>query len=423
MGQRAAATRAPAATPPPEARRARAGVDVLFLLNAVAYANVVPRLPALRDDLGLSNTALGAAIAAMPAGALVCGLAAGPIVARHSSARTGRAAGAALGVAVALLAAAPSWAALALAFVALGAADAVMDVAMNTHGLRVQRLYPRSIITSFHALWSVGAVAGGVAGSAVAGGDVALEVHLAVVGGVVALAALATGRLLLPGGDDAPGAPAGLPGEAPAVAPAASTWQGLRGPGLRTLGLLALIVVVSGAIEDSPGSWGAALLRDELGTSAAFGGAVYVVFQAAMTAGRLVGDRALDRWGPVRVVRAGTLAGGAAVGLGLASGQAWATVAGFGVAGLGAATLFPVVYQAAGELPGVRTGHGVAFMAWVGRAGFLVTPPLVGALGDATSLRAALAVVPVACLVAAASAGALAPQPRRGSSGSSSSQR
>src|SRR5699024_6761182 len=84
-----------------------------------------------------------------------------------------------------------------------GGLDAVVDVAQNAHGLRVQRLYGRSIVNSFHALWSIGAIAGGAAGAAAAGVGVPLTAHLAAAAVACGVIAFAAHRCLLPGPEDA----------------------------------------------------------------------------------------------------------------------------------------------------------------------------------------------------------------------------
>jgi fucose permease len=374
----------------PRAAVARRAVAVLFLINAAAFANVVPRLPAIKEALELSNTSLGTAVAAMPVGALLSGPAAGWLVARFGSGPLAVATGVGMGLVIPGFALAPAWALLAGTFLVVGALDSLMDVSMNAHALRVQRGYGRSIINAMHGLWSIGAVLGGAAGALAAANRVPLEAHLAGAGGSIALLALLSRRWLLAGPDEPeedPGDPAVTVGTPP------STGAGRR------LALLGLLVVLSAAVEDAPQSWGAVLLRQELGTSVATAGLVFLAFQSAMTVGRLVGDRVVDRFGAVAVVRAGgalTLTG---VGVGLAIGEPVAVVVGFALAGLGTAPLFPLVFHAAGELPGISTGHGVAAVAWMGRVGFLVTPPLVGAVGDAASVRLGLTVVPVAGLL------------------------
>lgn len=383
---------------------------MLFLVNAVAYANVVPRLPAIKATLALSNTSLGTAVAAMPVGALVSGPLAGALILRVGSGRLAVACSVAMGMVLPLFGVAPAWGVLAAAFFLLGALDSVMDVSMNAHALRVQREYGRSIINSLHGLWSIGAVLGGGAGALAAARGIALEAHLVVAGAVVALIGLTAGQRLLAGPDEPEVLAADPLTEAAPADPMteAAPTDPRRGAG-RGLALLGVLLVLASAVEDAPSSWGAVLLRQELGTSVAVAGLVYIGFQSSMTVGRLTGDWLVDRFGPVSVVRAGGALTALAVGAGLAIGEPVAVIVGFALAGFGTASLFPVVFHAAGEVPGVSTGHGVAAVAWMARVGFLVTPPIIGVVGDGISLRAGLLLVPLAGALVALLAGVLGP--------------
>ncbi|HSK59351.1 MAG TPA: MFS transporter, partial [Actinomycetospora sp.] len=98
---------APTATP--TLRRARLAVVGMFVVNGATYNSIVPRLPTLRDELGMSNAALGAAIAAFPAAALLFGVLAGPLIARVGSGRAGAGVGLAGAVLLPAVALAPSW--------------------------------------------------------------------------------------------------------------------------------------------------------------------------------------------------------------------------------------------------------------------------------------------------------------------------
>jgi MFS family permease len=379
-------------------------VAALFLINAVGYASVVPRLPAIKDHLDLSNTALGTAIAALPLGALLSGTAAGAVIGRVGSGRTATVCGLGVGLFLPLVALAPSWWALASVFFLLGALDSVMDVSMNAHGLRVQRLYGRSIIKSFHAIWSSGAVAGGLTGAAAAGRAVPLSIHLTLVAAVIVSAALWASKRLLPGPEDAerPADRAAQGGSL--LTPTAD--RPLVHPAVPVLVALGLLLMLTAIIEDAPASWGALLLRG-VGAGATASGLAYTGFQAAMTLGRVAGDRVVDRWGEVTVVLTGGLLVALAVGGGLVVERPWALICGFALAGFGAAPLFPVAFHAAGNLPGLATGNGVAIVSWLARVGFLVAPPLIGALADRAGLRMGLVVVPMAGLGVAGLAGVL----------------
>ncbi len=373
-------------------RGARAAVAACFLTNAVLYAALVPRLPEVKDRLDLTNASLGAALAALPLGALLAALSSAALIRRFGSGRVASAGLVALAAAIWAAGVAPSWALLAGALLVAGALDAVVDVAQNAHGLRVQRRYGRSILNTFHGVWSIGAVTGGLLGSAAAGLAVPLAVHLGVTAVVFAGVALLAGRHMLPGPDDADRDPAADAAAQPAGPPAR---RGL------VLGVAALgVLAACGAfVEDAGSSWSALYLRTELDTGAAAAGLGFVTMSAAMTVGRLTGDRVVDRFGQRRVARAGGAVIAAGMGLALALPSVPLTLVGFALAGLGVATLVPAVYAAADAVPGLRPGTGLTVINWLLRIGFLVSPPLVGLLADAASLRVALLTVVVAGLV------------------------
>ncbi|NAZ84841.1 MFS transporter [Kineococcus indalonis] len=397
---------------PVRASRARAGVSALFFTNAVLYANLVPRLPEVKDRLELSNAALGTGIAAMPLGALLAGLLAPVFLQRLGSAKVAALGLVVAAVAVAAVPLASTWTLFAAVMLLVGALDAVVDVAQNAHGFRVQRLYGRSIVNAFHGLWSVGAVVGGLLGSAAAGAGLPLGVHLGVSAAVFSLVALVAHRFLLPGPEDAErvgqqqleraGADVEDGGGAD-DGPAPGRPGGRRGrAGARTAVLLAVLgaLAAGGAfVEDAGSSWGALYLRGDLGAGAAAGGLAFVALQAAQTVGRLTGDRVVDRFGRRRVA----LAGGALTAVGMGAALAWpsvpSTLAGFALAGLGVATLVPAVMHTADELPGLPAGAGLTVVSWLLRVGFLVSPALVGLVADATSLRVALLSVVLAGLL------------------------
>lgn len=180
-------------------RRARLAVAALFLANGALFANVVPRHPEIKTGLALSNTLFGTAVAAYGLGALSVGFGGGALVRRFGSARVAPASTVAMAANLVLLSLAPSWATLAAALFVAGALDSTADVANNAHGLRVERRYGRSILNSLHGLWSVGAVVGGLMGTAAAGLGVPVPWHLTVAGLLFAAVAVLAHRHLLPG--------------------------------------------------------------------------------------------------------------------------------------------------------------------------------------------------------------------------------
>lgn len=384
------------AAPSRQARRARAAVAALFLTNGAVFFNVVPRYPQIKADLGISNAVLGTAIAGYPAGALVAGLLAGAAIRRFRSARVGAFGIVATTVATLAIPLAPHWVAFGAVLFVVGALDAVVDVAQNAHGLRVQRLYGRSILNSLHGVWSIGAVIGGLMGSAAAGLHVPLGLHLGVSAATWSAVALVAYRYLLPGPEDAeretssPGA-----GTAGGDPPARPGWRSWGRPALRTLAALSALAAFGAVVEDSGASWGALYLTG-LGAGAAVAGMAVVVFQVAMTAGRLAGDRVVDRFGQRAVTRAGATLAALGMGAALAVPSVGTALAGFACAGLGFATVVPATMHAADELPDIPHGTGLTVVSWLLRAGFLLSPPLVGFVADLAGLRVGLLSVVVA---------------------------
>ncbi|SHK66149.1 Fucose permease [Nocardiopsis flavescens] len=403
-----------------QVRGARAAVSLLFLTNGALYANLVPRYPEIKAALELGNAEYGLAIAAFPAGALVAGMAAGPVIRRFRSARV-----AAFGTvltALGMLAAAlgPTWAALAGALLLAGAFDAIVDVAQNAHGLRVQRLYKRSVLNSFHALWSVGAVTGGLMGAAATGLGVSPGLHLAVAAVLLSAVALTAYRWTLPGPDrveplEEARAGAGGAGAGRAVSGAAWTKYAV-------LAALAVISIAGIMVEDAGSTWGAVYLSDHLGATASLAAFGYIALVGAQFVGRIAGDGLTDRFGQRAVARAGGAIAALGLGTALLFPSVPGTIAGFAAAGFGVATLIPSAMHAADELRGLKPGTGLALVSWLMRVGFLCSPPVVGAIADATSLRTGLMVVPLAGLAVVLLAGALADRSGRAPGGPRAAQ-
>ncbi|SKC60914.1 MFS transporter [Krasilnikoviella flava] len=382
-------------------RRARAAVAALFLTNGALFANLVPRYPEIKADLEIGNATYGLAVAAFPAGAIAAGLAAGFLVRRFGSARVAVAGTVLTSVGVLVVGLAPSFGLLVVAMLLGGAMDACTDVAQNAHGLRVQRRYGRSILNSFHAVWSIGAVLGGSMAAAAIALDVPRGVHLGVTGALFSVVALVALRFCLPGLDGATDDGAA----SPATAEGAPVLR--RGRTALVLAALVLVAFAGALVEDAGSTWAAVYLSGSLGAASAVAAAGFVALVGAQFVGRMLGDRFVDRFGQRAVARAGGLLVAVGTGLALAFPSVPGTIAGFACAGFGVATLVPAAMHEADELPGLRAGTGLTVVSWLMRLGFLLSPPVVGLIADATSLRAGLLVLPLAGVVVVVAAGVL----------------
>lgn len=266
-----------------------------------------------------------------------------------------------------------SFAALAASLAFIGVANGVLDVSMNIHGLTVERQLGRPILSTLHAAFSFGALAGAVVGAVVAAG-VGVVAHLTGMALLGAGAALTAARFLLPASADA--AP-----EGPLIARPSRA--------LLAIGVFAFCVLLAeGAVND----WAAIYLDDEIGTGEALAASGLAAFSLTMGLGRLFGDRLVERLGPVALARGGASLSLSGMAVVLSASGPLLAVPGFAAMGLGLAALFPLALRAAAAR-GPVAGPSVAAVSAFGYLGLLTGPPAVGGLSELVGLRAALALV------------------------------
>jgi fucose permease len=357
--------------------RARRSVYTVFILAGVAIASLLSRVPQIRDLLDLKPGALGALLLMTAIGSLLSLPASGLVVHRLGAART-----------VSIMSVVSM---TGLAIVAIGTeVDVVMvgaglfvfgfgagqwDVAMNVEGSAVEQQLERSIMSRFHAAFSIGTVAGALVGAGMNTFDVRPMFHLAVVAVLVAVTAQVAVRGFLPAGlddhDDRHGERSPL-----------KAWTERR-----TV-LIGLFVLCMTFAEGTGNDWLGVAATDGYGASDALGSLAYVLFVASMTTGRWFGPRVLDRFGRVLVLRAGALCAMAGV-IVVVFGPSLATaMIGIVLWGLGAALGFPTGMSAAADQPLYAAGR-VSAVATIGYVAFLAGPSLIGVIGnDAGVLRA-----------------------------------
>lgn len=374
-------------------RAARRTVSVVFLINGVLFGSWAARIPAVKDRLELGDGALGLALGLIAVGALIAMPVSGWLSSRGGSRRTTRLALAWFCCAVPLAALAPSYGLLLAGTFMLGASGGALDVAMNAHGVAVERRHPTPILSSFHAAFSLGGLLGALTGALAAALDVDVRGHLLGVGALSLVAGLAVCRRLLPAHADHAGEDAG-----PLLArPPRALWA------VGAVGFCALLA------EGAAADWSAVYVHESLGAATGLAALAFAGFSLTMTAGRLVGDRLTTAWGPVALVRRGGLLAAAGVGGALLIAHPAAALVGFACLGAGLAAAVPVIFRAAACLPGVAPGVGIAAVSTMGYAGFLAGPPAIGGLSELSSLPVALGVLVGLGLVMAALAARVGP--------------
>jgi hypothetical protein len=264
---------------------------------------------------------------------------------------------------------------LALALLAFGAGFGAINVAVNAQGIALERVYGRTILSSFHAAFSMGGLVGAACGALAAGVGVTPRAHLGALAVLAAVTAAVLGRrLLAPTSDEA--------------APARTM---MRPP--RLLLILGAAAFCSLLAEGSAADWSGPYLSQSAHATAWVAGLGYAAFSLAMATSRTLGDRLARRVGPVALARAGGLVAAMGLTAGLLAGSAPVGLAGFAAMGAGLGVVVPLLFRAAGSTPGVSTSVGVATVSTIGWLGFLAGPPAIGFTAGAVGLRAALFIV------------------------------
>jgi predicted MFS family arabinose efflux permease len=381
----------------------------VFAVSGFGFASWASRIPQVKARLGLDPSALGLLLLAIALGSVVSLPLAGTLVARWGSRWTATvmatlSTAALLTVAFGYLAGVVP---VAIGLFFFGVSAGIWDVSMNVQGAAVERRLGRSIMSRFHAAWSLGTVAGALIGAIMVALHVPVTAHLAVAALVEGPVVWVVARRFVSDVADEPGVAevAGATGEDGKSGSRGSALTAWREP--RTL-LIGLFVLAFAFAEGTGNDWISVAVIENYKAPATLGTLTFAVFLAAMTAGRWWGTALLDRYGRVPATR--SLAALAVVGLVLFIAGPALPAAFLGAIFWGGGTSlgFPTGMSAAADDPALAARR-VSVVASIGYCAFLGGPPLIGFLGDHITVRHALLVVVVLLALAILIAGALRP--------------
>ena len=364
----------------------RLAVTAVFGMMGLGVGTWAARIPAIKDGLHLSPGILGLALLGSAAGSVLTMPAAGAILATRPPRRTVQVGLLALGGLLPVTTFASSAWQLFAVLACWGAGLGVVDVGINTEAAAVQDRLGRSLMSGFHAGYSIGGLVGAGLGGIAAAAGMSARTDFFITGAVI----------LLVGGINA---------QTFTTRPKQQHAPGQRRRAARwpqwswALVCLAVMAFESFLAEGAANDWSAVYLHSSLGASVGLAAVGYTVFSATMTGGRLVGDQLADRLGPSRLVRLS--AGVAAVTFAgaLLIGQVWSAMAGFAVLGAGLSVVVPLVFTAASRLG--RSGPNLALATSAGHLGVLAGPAIIGGLAELIGLPAALGTIVVLCTMIA----------------------
>jgi MFS family permease len=350
-------------------------VAVFFFVSGFGFATWASRIPLIQHRLGLDEAQLGAVLLALPAG-LMCTLpVTGQLLQRFSSRWVMLVGAVGYNLALGMLGfVAHTWQLAALLF-CFGSSRNLLNLSVNAQSVGVQALYPRSIIASFHGIWSVAGFAAAGVATLLIRDSVPTAQHF----GLVAVALTVLGLLFFSG---TLALPPSLPG-------ARSFFSWPEKPVLK----FGLIAFASMACEGTLYDWTGVYFTQAVHASKALAPVGFTVYMVAMTTGRFLGDWLVGRFGTKPILQASGLLMSAGLLLAAAFPTALLAGLGFVLAGLGVSCVVPLVFSLVGKANPLRAGAALASVSTVSYFGFLMVPPLVGFVAKAANLRWSFAVV------------------------------
>ncbi|PGZ89873.1 MULTISPECIES: MFS transporter [unclassified Bacillus (in: firmicutes)] len=371
----------------------RVAIYFIFALTGFAFASWVSRTPAIRDALGSTTAEMGVIIFGLSVGSII-GLISASILIAQKGGRFVMVFGLlVVSIGLLIVGISGSWLTNSLivfiGLVVFGFGQGICDVAMNVEGTAVEKAAQKSLLTGFHAAFSLGTLLGALFGSTMTKSGISVPIHLSLTALVIVLTVLYLYRFI----------PADTGREAASdsfkvnrTKEYMAVWKERR-----TI-MIGIIVLGMAFVEGSANDWLPLIMVDGYKVTPAMGSVAYGIFVGSMTIGRAIGDKILDRFGRVIVLRASALL--AFVGLIIVILSHSFVVATIGIVfwGLGAAFGFPVGLSAAGDDPH-RVAARVSAVSTAGYLAFLVGPPFLGIIGEQVGLLRALIFVLIAVTI------------------------
>ena len=356
----------------------RLAVSTSFLLQGLCFSTWASRIPTVQQKMHLSETALGGVLLAVPVGLIASLPITGWLVAKYGSRNLTVIAVLLYSGVLPLLGLAQNTTQLMAALIFFGFASNMANISVNTQGVGVEAIYGKSILATFHGVWSLAGFLGAALGSFMIGWGVSPFQHFVLMAGVIWVGVALMRPYLVPA--DAPS-----PGDQPLFV--------LPDKSLMLLGILAFCSLLA---EGTMFDWSGVYFKKIVLADKAQVGLGFSAFMSMMATGRFIADWFTDKFGRARTLQISGLLTATGLSVAVAVPSLLVASLGFMLVGLGVSSVVPLVYSAAGRSRTMPAGVALAAVSTVGFAGFLLGPPLIGLVAGATSLKVSFTII--ACM-------------------------
>lgn len=361
----------------------RIAVKVAFFLNGFIYSNWGARLPRIQELYNADDGRIAVVLFAMSLGAVAAMPFTGWVIIRHGSRVITLVALILYCIFVPLIPLMPAFPALLILYLTMGISTGMLDVAMNAQAVMIENEYKRPIMTSFHALFSIGMALGPWCAVLFEKLQFDLSAHFTIIIAVSLVAVFWVSRNLVHDRPDPT-----LKEEGPLFR--------FPNKALLSVGIIAFCCMMG---EGAMAEWTVNYMENVALASKLIAPIALSAFATAMTLGRIFGDGIRAAWGDTKLIMAGGTMASVGLLLTVMVPLPWTVIFGTFLVGLGLSTIVPIAYSIAGNEKGLPSGVGLAMVTTVGYSGFLFGAPIIGFIADVSSLRVGLSVVIVLFLI------------------------
>lgn len=355
----------------------RIAVSAFFFIAGLTFATWASRIPDIKTQLQLSDARLGAVLFALPAGLMTSLLFAGWLVARLGSRKVMITAAVLYPVFLVLLGISSSTWQLATGLFFFGLSSNLVNIAMNTQAVDVEAMYGRSVMASFHGLWSIAGFTGAAIGTLLVSAGIVPWVHFLIILAAALMLIAAFYKFTLP---------------ADTVSAGKQPFFVKPDKYILNLGLIAFCsMLCEGAMAD----WSGVYFQNIVHSPKEWITLGYVAFTASMATGRFLGDALVTKLGIKKVLQLSATLISAGLFVSILFPYMATAVIGFLMVGLGVSSVVPLIYSLAGKSGTMQPGLALAAVSSISFLGFLIGPPLIGFISEAAGLRFSFALIAV----------------------------
>ena len=356
-------------------------VGLLFFNQGVVFSAWATRIPDFKAALHLDDATLGSILFALPLGQISVMLLSGWLVSKFTSRKVIRISGFIYPAMLLLLTRADSAATLFAALLLFGVGANLANISINTQAVDVERIYGRSVMASFHGLWSLAGFCGGVVSAVLAGFHVGVLPHYIGVN-VFTFAVLIVSMKYF--------VPTDFPPETDLSGQKRSRSFLFPTPYILFLGVITFSCM---SCEGTMFDWSVIYFRDVIGTAPDASRIGFVAFMSAMATGRFVDDYLINKFGHLAVLRLSGILITAGMLVAISYPCVFSGAIGFLCVGFGVSSVVPTCYSLAGKSRRMSSGIGIAVVSTIGFFGFLIFPPFIGYIAQLSSLRMSFAIM------------------------------